>query len=122
MKAKAKASQYFMGIDFGTSGARVAIIDSGKELIYTEQEKYFTGLEQPKDWQDCFKKLIANLPVNIKNNLCACSLDATSGTILACDHIGNPLSNALPYHFNYEESKEALNKLIRNNNINLARR
>ncbi len=117
----------YLGIDLGTTGVRVAVIDEKKDLIYSDEIEYPTGLEVVEEWENCSTSLIRDIPKSIKNNLIACSVDGTSGTIIACDYKGKPLGNALPYHLNCPEQKDLLKKLIPqkesvgNSNSSLAR-
>ena len=86
-----------LGIDLGTSGLRIAIINTKKEILYTSAGTYSTGLEIWEDWIYCFKKLIIEVPIDLKQKLVSCSVAGTSGTLLACQNDGNPLGKALPY-------------------------
>ena len=41
-----------LGIDLGTSGVRVSIINGCSELLQTESAPYLKGLSNPFDWRD----------------------------------------------------------------------
>ena len=97
-----------LGIDLGTSGVRIAAIDQEGALKHTSAIKYPNGLEKAGDWQVCCKLLIRSLPVEIRQNLIALAIDGTSGTLLACDINGTPISDALPYHLNCLEQREKI--------------
>ena len=102
---------FALGIDLGTTGVRVAVINKEKELIHTSSSMYKNGLEICKDWEDCCEELINNIPRKIKKYLKAISIDGTSGTLLACDKNGAPLGNAIPYHKSFKEKKSLINKI-----------
>ena len=100
-----------LGIDLGTSGVRIAVIDSSCALLQTESASYQIGLINPLDWREQCCTLIGRLKPNYRHRLKAIAVDGTSGTLLACDQQGVPLSDALPYSFacpNYVDQIQAL--------------
>ncbi len=109
-------SSTVLGIDLGTSGVRVAIADRYGVLIHTASMPYAKGIESSKDWKECCKRLIKDLPSSLRNSLVACAVDGTSGTLLACDKSGEPLGEALPYFINCLEQKSSLKKLLSDKN------
>ncbi len=87
---------YFLGIDFGTSGARAIAIDTDQTIVYTT---IFPLAEQtPNAWQETLFQLLAALPTDIAKHLAAIAINGTSGTVLLCDSVGNPVSEALLYN------------------------
>ena len=90
-------NEFFGGLDFGTSGTRISIINLKKELIYSNSFAYEYGFTNPKSWIDACEKLLNNLPPNIKSNLNKLAISGTSGTLTACDLRGDPLGEAIPY-------------------------
>ena len=86
-----------LGIDLGTSGVRIAVIDSNCALLQTESAPYQIGLVNPFDWRDRCCALIGRLKPDYRHRLKAIAVDGTSGTLLACDQQGLPLAEALPY-------------------------
>ncbi len=103
-----------LGIDLGTTGLRVAIINTKKEILHTSSRQYDTGLEVWEDWIYCFKKLIKEVPNDLKKKLVACSVAGTSGTLLACKNNGEPLGKALPYFLSCSEySNEIYNLFLK---------
>ena len=86
-----------LGIDLGTSGVRIAVIDSNCALLQTESAPYQIGLVNPFDWRDRCCALIGRLKPDYRHRLKAIAADGTSGTLLACDQQGLPLAEALPY-------------------------
>ncbi len=100
-----------LGIDLGTSGVRIAVIDSSCALLHTESASYQIGLINPFDWREQCCTLIGRLKPDYRHRLKAIAVDGTSGTLLACDQQGVPLSDALPYSFacpNYVDQIQAL--------------
>ena len=54
------SNSLFLGIDLGTSGSRIAIINSQNKIIHSDSMHYFTGLERWEDWVNCCKDLITD--------------------------------------------------------------
>ena len=96
---------FFGGLDFGTSGARISIINSKKALIYTNSVSYEYAFKNPKSWINACKKLIELLPIHIKNDLCKLAISGTSGTLMPCDLNGNCIGDAIPYNQACNENK-----------------
>lgn len=87
------------GVDFGTSGCRLAIINSSKELIFDHQVHYAKPDQQnPAIWWDALKTLFAKCPANLKKQISRIAVDGTSGTLLLVDEIGHPVSKTLMYN------------------------
>ncbi|AAP99394.1 MULTISPECIES: FGGY-family carbohydrate kinase [Prochlorococcus] len=96
-------SSLVLGIDLGTSGVRIAVVNQNNKLIHLASCEYFEDLRLCKDWQQCCKNLIEKIPVEIKDNLIACAVDGTSGTLMGCNYSGEPLGEALPYFVQFNE-------------------
>ena len=90
--------EFFGGLDFGTSGARISIINSKKELSFTNSVTYTDSFKKPNSWINSCEKLLKSLPRNIKNNLNKLAISGTSGTLIACNIYGEPLGEAIPYN------------------------
>ena len=92
-------NKHFAGIDLGTSGCRLIVIDENKRvqsstvLLYDDPDK-----QTPERWWDSVSQLLINLPNAIKQNLQSIAIDGTSGTILLVDDNGEPLTQALLYN------------------------
>jgi len=90
--------KYFAGIDLGTSGCRLNILNNSKQLILNKTIS-FTELERvnPAAWWDSVRYLLGELPREIKAHLSSLAIDGTSGSILLVDKRGNPSSSVLMY-------------------------
>ncbi|GAB4476731.1 MAG: FGGY-family carbohydrate kinase [Elainellaceae cyanobacterium] len=90
----------YLGIDFGTSGARaIATDDSGEILSQTSIPFPNSPAESLTDlWKDTLFALITNLPAEIRQTLAAIALDGTSSTVLLCDQHGTPITEPLLYN------------------------
>jgi sugar (pentulose or hexulose) kinase len=87
----------YLGIDFGTSGARATVIDDAGEIL--AQCRYdFHGEQSAPLWRTALFELIAQIPFELRNVLSAISINGTSATVLLCDAAGEPLSAPLLYN------------------------
>ena len=87
----------FGGLDFGSSGARISIINFKKELIYSNSVNYKYGFKNLNSWIHSCEILLDSLPLDIKSTITNLAISGTSGTLAACDLKGNPLGQAIPY-------------------------
>lgn len=101
-----------LGIDLGTSGVRVAILNRQRELLFSQATGYRCSLVHPNDWRDSCADLIRATPLSLRARLRALAVDGTSGTLLACDLSGTPLGPALPYHLACPEQMDTVRTLI----------
>jgi sugar (pentulose or hexulose) kinase len=91
---------YFLGIDFGTSGARACVIDA-EGAVVAEDARAFGELaehERAGIWREALWDLVAALPPAIRTQLADIALDGTSGTLLACDEELSPRHPPLLYN------------------------
>jgi len=88
---------FFGGLDFGNSSAGISIINSNKELKYSNSVRYEDDFANPKSWINSCEKLLHSLPPYIKSNIVNLAISGTSGTLTAFDLRGNPLGKAVPY-------------------------
>lgn len=89
-------NNYFLGLDFGTSGARVIIINSDKEIVFSYQILFSDG-QLPETWANALHLLLQAIPSEIAQNLSAIALDGTSGTVLLLDRSKKEVLNVLWY-------------------------
>ncbi len=103
-----------LGMDFGTSGLRIAVINNKYELILTASLEYTIDLSNPEEWIRCAKVLISNLSAEIRENIVSIAVDGTSGTLLACDYNGSAIGKAIPYYQLCPEQNEYVEKIVQN--------
>ena len=101
-----------LGVDLGTSGVRIAIINTNKKILHTSSRPYSKGLEIWEDWINCLTNLIKDVPKELKERLVSCSIAGTSGTLLACKNNGVPMGKALPYFLSFSEYSTEINRLF----------
>lgn len=78
---------YFLGIDFGTSGARSCVIDAEGTVIAEDTRDFGTLAEHERAdiWREALWDLVTALPPSVRAQLSSIAFDGTSGTVLACD-------------------------------------
>jgi len=106
---------YFGGLDFGTSGVRITIINKKKDIIYSSSNNKGYVLNKPNSWILICEDLLSNIPYEIKQKLERISVSGTSGTLLACKINGNALGDAIPYNKSCNENKQKLKNIAGQN-------
>ena len=96
---------FYGGLDFGTSGARISIINFHKKLIYSNSLPYSNSFENPNSWINACENLLDNLPIEVKINLNKLAISGTSGTLIASNLRGDPIGEAIPYGQACSENK-----------------
>jgi sugar (pentulose or hexulose) kinase len=91
---------YYLGIDFGTSGARGIVIDPEKKIKVTVQSSFTKSMSKnwTNAWQEVLYFLIEQIPLEIKKTIKAIAINGTSATVLLCDRQGNPLDAPILYN------------------------
>jgi sugar (pentulose or hexulose) kinase len=104
---------YFLGLDFGTSGARACVIDDDKSVVWQQHFAYSTPDEQtPLNWRTALHSLLIAIPKTLVGQLHGIAIDGTSGTVLLCDAQLEPISPALLYNDNRAQAQAAQLKTI----------
>lgn len=90
----------YLGLDFGTSGARAVLIDSNFQLKAQTQYVWENSQENklPDVWQKALFSLISDIPQEMRGEIRAIAIDGTSATVLLCDGPGKPVTEALLYN------------------------
>ncbi|PPT08372.1 Carbohydrate kinase FGGY family [Geitlerinema sp. FC II] len=89
---------FYLGLDFGTSGARAIAIDAEK-TIAADARIDFTA-QTCDTWRQGLWELLDRIPPAIRQNLRAIALNGTSATVFLCDEAGNPITEPLLYNDN----------------------
>ena len=111
---------YFLGIDIGTQGARVALIDVtgnllGKDEVDFPLNKNSREEQSPLHWWEACLGSLQKLVNDVKGELdvdkiIAISVTSTSGTVIPLDSANEPIHNALMY--SDQRSKDAAKTCI----------
>jgi len=88
--------QAFLGIDFGTSGARAIAIDSSGAIL-AEARRVLSD-QTAEAWRAALFDLIGQIPAGIRRMLGAIAINGTSTTALLCDADNRPLCPPLLYN------------------------
>jgi D-ribulokinase len=92
-------SRCWLGVDFGTSGARAIAIAHNGTCLY-EQSLAFSNdqdARSPYVWQTLLFQLLGELPQVLRSQLVAIAINGTSSTVLLCDGEGLPLLPPMMY-------------------------
>ena len=109
-KIGGSAINYFLGLDFGTSGARACVINAGGEVMWKQHFVYAKPeIQTPEDWREALHALLSELPANLASELQGLTIDGTSGTVLLCDATLAPISEVLLYQD--QRAKQQANEL-----------
>lgn len=99
MPAVPNNSCYYAGIDLGTSGCRLIVMDGNQRVRAEARVIYPTNIAQtPELWWVAVQQVLAELPAAIREHLRGMAVDGTSGTLLLADAAGNPTTPALMYN------------------------
>ena len=101
-----------LGVDLGTSGLRLALLNGQGELVAERQAAYPGAFEAATSWRDGLVALVASLEPSLRRRIAAIALDGTSGTLLRCSPDGRPLGVALAYYQACPEQQQACEALV----------
>jgi sugar (pentulose or hexulose) kinase len=109
---------YFIGIDVGTQGARVVLIDATGHVVGSEEQPFPLSNQSreeqsPLQWWDdcllCLQRLLHKAKHNMDtSSILAVSVTSTSGTIITLDRNNEPLHPALMYSDNRSAGEATL--------------
>ncbi len=98
---------YFIGIDIGTQGARIVLLNSLGEIMSTEENVFLLDdssreEQSPELWWDVCLKSLINLTAKSRDlidlkDIQAIAVTSTSGTVIPLDGNNKPLHNAIMY-------------------------
>ncbi len=90
---------FYAGLDLGTSGVRICVIDELQEVV-AEAVVDYANVEQQtcQMWWQASCKVIQSLSHEIRNNIGYLAVDGTSGSVLLIDSAGKPVTQPLLYN------------------------
>ncbi len=88
-----------LGIDLGTSGIRINVIDLDKKL-QAEANIKLSRETSPQDWWRACKLLINKLPTDTRSRIKGIAINGTSSTLFLCNKKGEATSPVLWYSDN----------------------
>lgn len=99
----ADKSKLFLGLDFGTGGARASLIDEDGTEVFHSGVAF-----QDNSWQEwlvALRHLFAAMPAKLRGRIKSIAFCGTSSTSLLCDKSGQPLLPALLYDDNRAQAE-----------------
>lgn len=110
------AKTLHLGIDIGTSGCRIIVVDNEGTNIASIQDELPASIkiqghicQYPKDWWNCvthlFKILLKQINPEMIKSL---AVNGTSGSVLLIDKLGKPLSPCYMYNDNHNDEGASL--------------
>jgi D-ribulokinase len=93
-------TRLYLGIDFGTSGARAVAIDPHHQIHATASFRLSESApaDQTATWQIALFDLIEQIPESLRRLIKAIAINGTSSTVLICNVVGQPLDNPILYN------------------------
>ncbi len=91
---------FYLGLDFGTSGARAIAIDSSRHIAAEAQYPFNSDAsgDRTVTWKTALFDLLDRLPSHIRHDTAAIAINGTSSTVLLCDGDGTPVEPPLLYN------------------------
>lgn len=88
----------YLGIDFGTSGARAVVINSPGIIQSETQYPFVETSNKATQWQQALFTLIQQIPPEIRREIQAIAINGTSSTVMLCDSTGTPIAEPIMYN------------------------
>ncbi|MBD2250865.1 FGGY-family carbohydrate kinase [Nostoc parmelioides] len=89
---------FYLGIDFGTSGARAVVIDESAHIQVQVRYPWLEVDSLVSSWQKALLTLLGQIPEQLRREIKAIAINGTSSTVLLCDANGNPVDTPLLYN------------------------
>lgn len=97
------ADALFLGLDFGTSGARASLINHAGLEIFQTGVSFRDNTWQ--EWLEALHTLITSVPHRLRSHVAALALCGTSGTSLLCNAQCEPVLPAILYSDNRAQAQ-----------------
>ncbi len=91
---------YYLGIDFGTSGARGIVINVDKTILAEVKYPFADNIANNwvNSWQQALYSVLEQIPLSLRTKIKAIAINGTSGTVMLCDARGLPLAQPILYN------------------------
>ncbi len=86
----------YLGLDFGTSGARAMVIDAHGQVITQAHCHY--DITDWNSWLRALHWLCASLPTTLRKRIASIAIDGTSSSVVICDECNVPLRPPMLYN------------------------
>ncbi len=91
-----QSTPLYLGLDFGTSGARAIIINDQGQVAAHAHCNY--DIRDWYSWLHALRWLCASLPASLRARIASLAIDGTSSTVLLCDASNTPLASPVLYN------------------------
>ncbi|TAE57653.1 MAG: carbohydrate kinase [Nostocales cyanobacterium] len=88
----------YLGIDFGTSGARAIVIDEQAQIVAQTRHPWTNSKNWVECWQRALWSLLEGISQELRSQIQAIAINGTSSTILLTDATGQPVDDPLLYN------------------------
>ncbi len=90
---------FYLGIDFGTSGARAVVIDEEARIQALVRSSWKSAVSDLAScWNKALLSLLEQIPQELRREIRAIAINGTSSTVLLCDDCGKPVDAPLLYN------------------------
>jgi sugar (pentulose or hexulose) kinase len=89
---------FYLGIDFGTSGARAVVIDDEARILSQMRHPWTNIANWGNCWKEALWSLLEAISPELKGEIRAIAINGTSSTILLTDATGQPVDVPLLYN------------------------
>ncbi|VEP16106.1 Carbohydrate kinase, FGGY [Hyella patelloides LEGE 07179] len=91
---------YYLGIDFGTSGARGIAINQQQTVVVQVNYSFSNQINHNLGayWQQALYSLLEQIPLVVRKQIKAIAINGTSSTVLLCNGAGNSIGESLLYN------------------------
>jgi sugar (pentulose or hexulose) kinase len=106
--------EFYLGLDFGTSGVCACVVDKAEAIVHEDHIAYpDTALQNHLNWREALHTLLKRLPASVAAELQSIAIAATSATVLLCDKELEPTVPALLYFDSRaREESEQIRQLV----------
>jgi len=100
--SRCKMSSYGLGFDFGTSGARINVVEEERlKVVYEASCSY--SEQSPQVWVDALETLTSNIPEELRRSIRRISVSGTSASVMMYDRRGRRVTRG-PRMYDYSAS------------------
>ncbi|MBK1990809.1 FGGY-family carbohydrate kinase [Sphaerospermopsis aphanizomenoides BCCUSP55] len=89
---------FYLGIDFGTSGARAVVIDDEARILSEMRHPWANVADWVICWKQALWSLLEGISEELRREIGAIAINGTSSTILLTDATGQPVDAPLLYN------------------------
>ena len=92
---------FSLGLDFGTTGARLNLINPQLTVEYEAEHPFdppTSAGDWPSIWRTTLFDLIQKIPTKLRCRVSRIAINGTSATVLLCDHTGFPIDAPIFYN------------------------